>query len=97
MPFALGSAAARFPRLVPGLDFKSSVERVAAFQAGSIPVPRRHSIGPRVSRDRTSNEARRDVGWCGFMSGVGAIPDEVGRCYAVVESARAAKRSRSAE
>jgi hypothetical protein len=27
---------------VPGLDFKSSVERVAAFQAGSIPVPRRH-------------------------------------------------------
>ncbi len=26
---------------MPGLDFKSSVERVAAFQAGSIPVPRR--------------------------------------------------------
>ena len=34
---------AGFPRLVPGLDFKSSVERVATFQAGSIPVPRRHT------------------------------------------------------
>ena len=28
---------------MPGLDFKSSVERVTAFQAGSIPVPRRHT------------------------------------------------------
>jgi len=28
--------------LVPGLDFKSSVERFATFLAGSIPVPRRH-------------------------------------------------------
>ncbi len=38
----LGFETARFSRLVPGLDFKSSVERVATFQAGSIPVPRRH-------------------------------------------------------
>ncbi len=38
----LRSTAARFPTLVPGLDFKSSVKRLATFQAGSIPVPRRH-------------------------------------------------------
>ena len=36
--------AAGFLRLVPGLDFKSSVERVATFQAGSIPVPRRQGF-----------------------------------------------------
>ena len=36
---------AGFLRLVPGLDFKSSGERVATFSAGSIPVPRRHSTG----------------------------------------------------
>jgi len=41
----LASPAAGFPRLVPGLDFKSSVERVTTFQAGSIPVPRRQSYG----------------------------------------------------
>ena len=35
---------ARFPRLVPGPDFKSGVERVTTFQAGSIPVPRRQSV-----------------------------------------------------
>ena len=35
------SVAAGFPWLVPGLDFKSSVERVATLWAGSIPVPRR--------------------------------------------------------
>ncbi len=33
--------AARFPRLVPGLDFKSSVDCVTTIWAGSIPVPRR--------------------------------------------------------
>ncbi len=32
---------------MPGLDFKSSVERVTAFQAGSIPVPRRHAFHDR--------------------------------------------------
>ena len=40
--------SAGFLRLVPGLDFKSSGERVATFSAGSIPVPRRH---PRSARN----------------------------------------------
>ena len=37
----LDSSSAGFLWLVPGLDFKSSGERVATFSAGSIPVPRR--------------------------------------------------------
>jgi hypothetical protein len=44
------STSARFPRLVPGLDFKSSVERVTTFQAGSIPVPRRQAARPPHAR-----------------------------------------------
>jgi hypothetical protein len=75
-PRLLASRAARFPRLVPGLDFKSSVDRVTTIWAGSIPVPRRHAL-PRRALIKISNDEqalRVHPKRRGLISGSGTIP-----------------------
>ena len=73
--------AARFPRLVPGLDFKSSVERVAAFQAGSIPVPRRRCTSDVERRFHLARDLLLGRGW--MNSRPTAVPRSVPTATAI--------------